>query len=196
MSGDSIWASLECQCCFWIAGGLVSYLTMWLLTLQLFRNSIDTQEKLKLNLHSLSASMSELLEYGRRSLKYMINGDVSRGVLIILICSWVTKDAAQPDRVEGFLRAPMAATLWLMSDHGPQLRWKGQLGANPNPPCMSTFPAGGYQRPGENPRLSAERWPTLFTWVRSENPTHELRGERSLLWRLRHQRRHPWRKLH
>jgi hypothetical protein len=32
-SGSSIWASLECQCCFWIAGGLVSYLTMWLLTL-------------------------------------------------------------------------------------------------------------------------------------------------------------------
>jgi hypothetical protein len=25
-SGGSIWASLECQCCFWIAGGLVSYL--------------------------------------------------------------------------------------------------------------------------------------------------------------------------
>jgi hypothetical protein len=31
MSGSSIWASLECHCCFWIAGGLVSYLTMWLL---------------------------------------------------------------------------------------------------------------------------------------------------------------------
>jgi hypothetical protein len=27
MSGGSIWASLECQCSFWIAGGLVSYLT-------------------------------------------------------------------------------------------------------------------------------------------------------------------------
>jgi hypothetical protein len=39
---------------------------MWLLTLQLFKNSIeaiDTQEKLRLNLHSLS--VSELLEYGR-----------------------------------------------------------------------------------------------------------------------------------
>jgi hypothetical protein len=23
MSGGSIWASLDCQCCFWIAGGLV-----------------------------------------------------------------------------------------------------------------------------------------------------------------------------
>jgi hypothetical protein len=34
MSGGSIWSSLECQCCFWIAGGLVSYLTMWLLTPQ------------------------------------------------------------------------------------------------------------------------------------------------------------------
>jgi hypothetical protein len=40
---------------------------MWLLTLQLFKNSIDTQEKLRLNLHSLSVSVSELLEYGRYS---------------------------------------------------------------------------------------------------------------------------------
>jgi hypothetical protein len=39
---------------------------MWLFTLQLFKNSIDTQEKLRLNLHSLS--VSELLEYGRRGL--------------------------------------------------------------------------------------------------------------------------------
>jgi hypothetical protein len=23
MSGGSIWASLECQCCFWMAGGWV-----------------------------------------------------------------------------------------------------------------------------------------------------------------------------
>jgi hypothetical protein len=28
MSGNSIWASLECRCCFWIAWVLVSYLTM------------------------------------------------------------------------------------------------------------------------------------------------------------------------
>jgi hypothetical protein len=41
---------------------------MWLLTLQLFKNSYDTQEKLRKaqNLHSLS--VSELLEYaGRKS---------------------------------------------------------------------------------------------------------------------------------
>jgi sensor c-di-GMP phosphodiesterase-like protein len=63
MSGGSIWASLERQCCFWIAGGLVSYCNMWLLILQLFKNSNDTQEKLRLNHHSLSAS--ELLKYGR-----------------------------------------------------------------------------------------------------------------------------------
>ena len=31
------------------------------------------------------------------------------------------EDAAQPDRVEGFLRAPLAATLCLMSDHGARL---------------------------------------------------------------------------
>jgi hypothetical protein len=32
LSEGSIWASPECQCCFWIAGGLVSYLTRWLVT--------------------------------------------------------------------------------------------------------------------------------------------------------------------
>jgi hypothetical protein len=42
---------------------------MWLLALQLFKNSIDTQEKLRLNLHSLSVSVSELLEYGRKTLR-------------------------------------------------------------------------------------------------------------------------------
>jgi hypothetical protein len=39
---------------------------MWLLTLQLFKNSYVTQEKLRLNLHSLSVSVSEVLEYGRK----------------------------------------------------------------------------------------------------------------------------------
>ena len=71
-SGGSIWASVECQCCFWIARGLVSYLPVWLLTLQLFKNSTDTPGKLVLNLHSLSVvnlhSVSELLEYRRKSL--------------------------------------------------------------------------------------------------------------------------------
>jgi hypothetical protein len=38
---------------------------MQLLILQLFKNSTDTQEELRLNLHSLSVSVSELLEYGR-----------------------------------------------------------------------------------------------------------------------------------
>ena len=42
----------------------MSYFTMGLLTLQLFKNRIDTQEKLRLNLHSLS--VSELLECGRK----------------------------------------------------------------------------------------------------------------------------------
>jgi hypothetical protein len=40
-----------------------------MLTLQLFKNSIDTQEKLRLNLHSLSVSVSELLEYGRKPVR-------------------------------------------------------------------------------------------------------------------------------
>jgi hypothetical protein len=35
------------------------------LALQVFKNSNNTPEKLRLNLHSLSVSVSELLEYGR-----------------------------------------------------------------------------------------------------------------------------------
>ena len=54
----------------WKASALTTWppkppkITMWLLTLQLFKNSIDTREKLRLNLHSLS--VSELFEYGRK----------------------------------------------------------------------------------------------------------------------------------
>jgi lysylphosphatidylglycerol synthetase-like protein (DUF2156 family) len=51
----SDWASLECHCCFWIAGGLVSYryyVTIYSHSRQLLKNSADTQEKLRLNLHS------------------------------------------------------------------------------------------------------------------------------------------------
>jgi hypothetical protein len=44
---------------------------MWLLTLQLFKNSIDTQEKLRLNLHLLS--VNELLEYRRKSVSSNIS---------------------------------------------------------------------------------------------------------------------------
>ena len=43
----------------------MSYFTIRLLTLQLLKNSIDTQGELRLNLHSLSESVSELLEYRR-----------------------------------------------------------------------------------------------------------------------------------
>ena len=71
-SEGSIWASLECQCCFLIlAGVLVSYLTMWLLTLQLFKNSTDTQEKPRLNLHSLSV----LLEYRRKWFNFLVKSE-------------------------------------------------------------------------------------------------------------------------
>jgi hypothetical protein len=51
------WVSLL----FFKAGELVLNLTMWLLTLYLFKNNLDTQSKLRLNLHSLS--VCELLEY-------------------------------------------------------------------------------------------------------------------------------------
>jgi hypothetical protein len=47
---------------------------MWLLTLQLFKNSIDTEEKLRLNLHSLS--VSELLEYGRKLVSTLISKNI------------------------------------------------------------------------------------------------------------------------
>jgi hypothetical protein len=54
----------------------MSHLTMWLLILQLFKNSNDTQEKLILNLHSLSVSVSELLEYGRKHASLVIKRKV------------------------------------------------------------------------------------------------------------------------
>jgi hypothetical protein len=53
----------------------------------------------------------------------------------------------------------------------------------PNTPCQFALLT---RVPGENPWLSAECWQTLFTWVRTENWTHVLRGERRLLWRLRY----------
>jgi hypothetical protein len=43
---------------------------MLLLTLQLFKNSIDTQEKLIFNLHSLGVSVSEVLEYWLNNCKH------------------------------------------------------------------------------------------------------------------------------
>jgi hypothetical protein len=65
MSEGSIWASLECQCCGWIAGGGVVTEEGMAIALQLFKNSNDTREKLRLNFHSLS--VSELSEYGRKA---------------------------------------------------------------------------------------------------------------------------------
>ena len=58
-----------------------------------------------------------------------------------------------------------------MSDHGKQLRWKGQLEGNPNPPC---------QHP-ENTHLCG----------RVLNDSFQIpRRERRLPWRLLHQS--PW----
>jgi hypothetical protein len=63
MSGGSIWASLACVSMLFLNSWRVSvvHYYMCLLTIQLFKGSIDTWEKLRLNLHSLS--VSELLEY-------------------------------------------------------------------------------------------------------------------------------------
>jgi hypothetical protein len=41
-------------------------------TLQLFKNSNDAQGKLRLNLHSLSVSVSELLEYRRNTSTFFV----------------------------------------------------------------------------------------------------------------------------
>ena len=59
-----------------------------------------------------------------------------------------------------------------MSDHGAQLRWKDQLGANPNPPCQhSMWEETGV--PWENPRISVEHWLSLLTWMSRSSPKRE-----------------------
>ena len=67
--------------------------------------------------------------------------------------------------------------------------------AYPNPPCqLSLWEEIGA--PGENPRLSAKRWQTLFTWVhawvQSGTWTCNPRGEGRFLWRLCHQSPIAW----
>ena len=62
-----------------------------------------------------------------------------------------------------------------MSDHGAQLRWKGQLGANPNPPCQhSLWEETGV--PGENPRLSVEVLFSHKSVARIEPTISEVKG--------------------
>jgi hypothetical protein len=50
-----------------------------------------------------------------------------------------------------------------MSDHGTQLRWVAKC-VNPNPPCQHSL-WEETRVPGENTRLSVERWLILFTKV-------------------------------
>ena len=55
--------------------------------MQLFKNSNDTREKLRLNLHSLSVSVSELLEYGRYSIeREIIRGKTSPYIGGVFLC--------------------------------------------------------------------------------------------------------------
>ena len=64
MSGGSI-VSFSCVSMLFLNSWRVSsHIGKYDTSLQLFKNSIDTQEKLRLNLHSLS--VSELSEYGRK----------------------------------------------------------------------------------------------------------------------------------
>jgi hypothetical protein len=89
----------------------------------------DINDSILVYLPSLQVAKTnlQLVPYTLRARQVNYEPWVSVGVLIILTCSWelswITKDAAQPDRVEGFLKAPVAATLWLMSDHGAHLRY-------------------------------------------------------------------------
>jgi hypothetical protein len=51
----------------------------------------------------------------------------------------------------------------------------------PNPHCqLSLWEETGA--PGENPQLSAKRWLTLFTWVRSKNPVPTNSKLTSRIW--------------
>jgi hypothetical protein len=85
-------------------------------------------------------------------------------MIIILTCSWelgwIAKGASQLDKAEGILRAPQAATLRLLTqfDHEAQLRprWKGLLGANPNPPCWHSMWEETEYPKKKIPRFSVE----------------------------------------
>ena len=66
MNGGSI-VSFSCVSMLFLSSWRVSsHIGKYDTSLQLFKNSIDTQEKLRLNLHSLSVSVSELSEYWRK----------------------------------------------------------------------------------------------------------------------------------
>jgi hypothetical protein len=87
--------------------------------------------------------------------------------------SWITWDAAQPGRVEGFLRALLTAIIHDSSDHGARIQLWCESGFSQ--PTLSTFPLAGNQR------LLVELWLTIFTqlsWIRSE----KLRSQKRLLW--------------
>jgi hypothetical protein len=63
MSGSAIWASLECHCCFWIAGGLgclpFTWKFRWFHTESKWKKRRDKKTRrldYLLNLHSLSVS--------------------------------------------------------------------------------------------------------------------------------------------
>jgi hypothetical protein len=104
------------------------------------------------------------------------------------ICFWKLKiRVALPNRVR-------SVNSCLITEHSYGERVS--LGAHLNPPCKLS-PWEETAVSGENQRLSEERWLNLFTSVlrvHGENLTHDLRGERRMLWRLRH--RSPWRLRH
>jgi hypothetical protein len=57
----------------------------------------------------------------------------------------------------------------------------------PSSPTLSTFPAIGNRSARRKPMTFGRALTKcVFTWVRSENRTQDLRGERRLLWRLCH----------
>ena len=131
MSGGSIWASLELQCCFWIAGG-------WVVTVRYDTNGLTLQLfKTEQHWHSREAQiqpplfestpcewafriqvlvLSELLEYGRKTtyMKHFLAKTltfiafsaiclVSRNFLNIGILWYFEPLVTSPETVEAFL---------------------------------------------------------------------------------------------
>ena len=103
------------------------------LALQLFKNSIDTQEKLRLNLHSLS--VSELLEYGRKPRSH-----ISFVFWSILFC--------YGGGGGHFVPLPLFASRWISLHYSPPCRWiiVNYLGFFPRTAVVDQLLANGTSR--------------------------------------------------
>ena len=79
------------------------------------------------------------------------------------------RSAVQPHRVEGFLKEPQAATVWLMSDHGAHACHAAMVAecrdsvVNPNPLCQHFL----WEEIGENCIVPGQN-PCLTAWLSVE----------------------------